>query len=208
MATCVLATWIRTDERGFRLLPDGVLPDVSLLPAFLSSPGHFLPPLEGAQSPRFSSPATSLTFRTVPIASPQADAPQVSVLGRYFAQTPKVRHLHDRHAFSRLIARKDEEGEFEFPVAWLPVLRALIGHMAKRHHVDTVTVIPAKVGRDPRLERLLSQVQDGLGGAWNGEYAPDLLRFQPDAQRVRHASPPERARRALESLVVQGDAQG
>lgn len=207
-ATVGLATWYHTDRQGFRLLPDAVLPDLSAFRAFLASPAQFFPPLESSQSTRHAGTPKSMIFRSMAVSRPGGGRLSVNVLGRYFARTRAVRHLHDRHGFSQDIARKDEEGEFAVPEAWLPVLRALIGHMAKRHQADAVTVIPAKQGRDPRLERLLGQIQDGLGGAWSGDYLPSLLRFKPGAQRVRYAGFEERYRRAAAGLDVAGDVTG
>lgn len=207
-ATIGLATWYHTDQQGFRLLPDAVLPNLSALQPFLAAPAQFFPPLESSQSSRHAGTPKSMIFRSISVSRPGGGTLSVNVLGRYFARTRAVRHLHNRHGFSQGIARKDEEGEFAVPEAWLPVLRALIGHMAKRHQVDAVTVIPAKRGRDPRLERLLGQIQDGLGGAWSGDYLPSLLRFKPDAQRVRYAGFEERYRRAAAGLDVVGGVTG
>jgi Haloacid dehalogenase-like hydrolase/Phosphoribosyl transferase domain len=206
--TVGLATWTHTDRQASRLLPDAVLPDLEALLEFLTAPARFFPPLESSQSSRHTGIPEKMTFRSVALTRPDGGTLSVNVLGRYFARKRAVRHLHDCHRFSQGIARKDEEGAFTVPRAWLPVLRALIGHMAKRHQVDAVTVIPARRGRDPRLERLLERIRDGLGGAWSGEYLPTLLRFRPDARRVRFAGFAERYRRAAAGLEVVGNVKG
>ncbi|SPU50451.1 HAD-IA family hydrolase [Bordetella trematum] len=129
-------------------------------------------------------------------------------LGRYFSQKGAVTAwLHSKHPLSCEIQSKEEVDTFSIPEHWYGMLAHVVEHGPKyiyddeSSRFDLVTVIPAKKGKDPRLERLL----DGLGKRLKGdrlppEFATDLLYYLDDARSQKTLRRAERSFEAQRAL--------
>lgn len=130
-------------------------------------------------------------------------------LGRYFSQKGAVTSwLHERHALSREIQRKEEEDPFQIPAHWYDLLAHAIKHgpafvFDEELRFDVVTIIPSKQGKDARLERLLNGIAQRMQGeAVRPQFIPDAFYFVPDAQSQKFLPRNERsfeANRALQA---------
>lgn len=100
-------------------------------------------------------------LRWLPVAcqSPVADISNVTAaaLGRYFPRRGGTAIHHRAHALSREVAQK-EKPPFYAPDHWIEALSRLTEYLVSNLEIDVVTVIPAKAGKDPRLERILQRV--------------------------------------------------
>jgi HAD superfamily hydrolase (TIGR01549 family) len=128
-------------------------------------------------------------------------------LGRYFSQRSASTALaHDKHALSKEIAKKMSGEAFQVPEHWVGMLAHVVRHgpdfaLAEGAHFDVVTVIPAKVGADPRLERLLSEIAAAISGdASKPAMLPDLLQYLPDAVSQKTLPANERRLEAQRAL--------
>lgn len=195
-----LATWHVEDSNALKLIPDAVLTEPSDLLMYLTSPALGRPFLEAwlmdedweALDYAESFPAWTDV--------PDQEVLSVGVLGRYFPRYGQTLHLHNAHLLSQQIVEKERPGPFCMPDTWLHPL----GTMLAAHDVDIVTVIPAKPGKDQRLERMLDQLQGEHGAA----YMPDLLAFEPGTPDVKTLSVTERYPTIKQYLRVQGDCRG
>lgn len=129
-------------------------------------------------------------------------------LGRYFSQKSAVTaSLHDAHALSMEIVRKEEENPYVIPDYWYDMLAHVVRHGGEflfdlATTFDVVSVIPSKKGKDQRLERLLDGVAQRIGAsAPPPEFINDLFYFVDDAQSQKLLHRNERyleANRALQ----------
>lgn len=106
-------------------------------------------------------------------------------LGRYFSQkSPTTAILHDRHALSLEIAKKDALGDYR-PPQWMADMLLKITMSAGLYlfedgrQVDVVTVIPKKPFKPERLELVLREMS-GLAPS-TIEFREDLLFFDDEA---------------------------
>ncbi|WP_186193481.1 HAD-IA family hydrolase [Burkholderia gladioli] len=128
--------------------------------------------------------------------------------GRYFSQKAAVTAvLHERHALSLEIQRKESEVPYQVPTHWYDLMTHVVRHAPSyifddaQQHFDVVTVIPAKTGKDPRLERLLAGVAERLRADGHGaNCVPDLLYYLDDAQSQKTLSRVERSYEAKRAL--------
>lgn len=135
-------------------------------------------------------------------------------LGRYFSQrAATTAKLHDQHPLSLEIAAKEGPGPFAVPPHWVELLAHVIEHgpefmFPSGESFDVVTVIPAKQGKDPRLERLLEGISTLLEArGLVVECMPAALVYLPDAQSQKALHANERrieANRALHLNPLQG----
>lgn len=118
-----------------------------------------------------------LRWLPVSFESPLADAFGVTgaALGRYFPRRGGTVILHGAHALSREVALK-ENPPFTAPDHWIESLSRLTRYMVRHLEVEVVTVIPAKSGKDPRLERILQRIASNprLQGL-NVEFVEDVF---------------------------------
>jgi beta-phosphoglucomutase-like phosphatase (HAD superfamily) len=111
----------------------------------------------------------------------------VHALGRSFSDYELIER---RRAWHRLTQEIEQNKDAEvFPAHWINALRAYLYHSWPVQHIkDTVvTVIPFKPGRQPRLERLLLQLQRSdeesrIHPMTPMSFVPDVLRYLPGAQ--------------------------
>lgn len=128
-------------------------------------------------------------------------------LGRYFSQrAATTATLHDQHALSKEIAAKEGPAPFAVPPYWIDLFVHVIEHgpdfmFPHGEPFDVVTVIPAKQGKDPRLERLLDGVAAALrekGISIESEEA--AFAYLPDAQSQKSLHANERRLEANRAL--------
>ncbi|WP_081078548.1 HAD-IA family hydrolase [Burkholderia territorii] len=136
--------------------------------------------------------------------------------GRYFSQKAAITALmHERHALSLEIQRKETETPYQVPEHWCDLMAHVVRHPPSyifddaNQHFDIVTVIPAKNGKDPRLERLLGGVEKRLQDAGHrAACVPDLLYFLDDAQSQKTLSRTERSYEARRALQFNSEHSG
>ncbi|TDK26191.1 hypothetical protein E2F46_06225 [Luteimonas aestuarii] len=111
----------------------------------------------------------------------------VHVLGRSFSDYRDLDHRRNWHRLSQEIA--DLKDAQQFPGHWVNALRAYLHHCWPVHHLEptVVSVIPFKPGRQPRLERLLNQLQASdaavdIHPLTPISFVPDLLRYTNGAR--------------------------
>lgn len=107
----------------------------------------------------------------------------ISVAGRSFSNHRSVNPRHASHALTASIeANKDA---VDFPQFWIDTLRSFIDKNFEtffRPRDVVVTVVPHRPGRQPRLERLLSQLAASVTAVpleANVTCASDLLAYRP-----------------------------
>lgn len=196
----VLCTWEPSSTviaAAQQLVPDAILQQPSEILSYVSNPGVYLPYLEPLL---LGKTAPAGTRRAVSILPPQAPF-QIEVLGRYFADAGPTQHLHQVHLLSKWFERKDEPGQFEQP-RLVEAVSTIVAAIIQEQRIETVTVIPAKPGRTPRLEQLFTRVRDRLAG-WG--IAPavvnlGLFAFSADAQNIKHLSRSKRREEVERSL--------
>lgn len=127
-------------------------------------------------------------------------------LGRYFSRNSEITApLHSNHSLSRQIAEK-EEGDFVIPQAWVDMLVHVILKspaflFEDGRGFDLVTVIPAKLGKDPRLERLLEMVADNLTSQGSSiTFDAAIFYYLDDAKSQKTLMRTEREDEAVRSL--------
>lgn len=129
-------------------------------------------------------------------------------LGRYYSQkAAKTAWLHDHHALSLEIAKKEEQDVFEIPTHWVEMLAHVVRKgpefaFGDKQPFDVITVVPGKKGKDPRLERLLGEIQEAMvKDDYKPNFVPDAFYYIDDAQSQKYLGRGERsfeARRALQ----------
>jgi pyrimidine operon attenuation protein/uracil phosphoribosyltransferase len=196
----VLCTWEPSSAAiagAQQLVPDAILQHPAEVLSYASNPGAYLPYLESLLMDKSAPPGTR---RSVSIGTPRGPF-GVEVLGRYFAAAGPTQHLHQRHPLSRWFEHKDQPGQFEQP-RLVEAVSTIVAAIIREQRIDTVTVIPAKPGRTPRLEQLFTRVRDRLS-AWGippGVVNLGLFAFSADAQNIKHLSRSKRREEVERSL--------
>ncbi|MER3462834.1 MAG: hypothetical protein C4342_07645, partial [Armatimonadota bacterium] len=194
----VLATWGSTSGVPDRLPPEAILNNPTALRHFPTSYILYLHALEahlaaeefGREWKELDHVQPTEIFVSLPT---QVKQMRVGVLGRYFAKQGLTLALHDRHTLSQQIERKKNPGVFPIEDSWVYAIAAVLEHMRVKYGADLVTVIPAKAGRDPRLERLLDAYDKSSNHPFAKlDSASDLLAFSDDAQTVKWAAKSDR----------------
>lgn len=126
-------------------------------------------------------------------------------LGRYFSQKNKLTaRLHEQHKLSKEIYKKETDPSYVAPEYWVE----LLNHFIKKtpsylfntdSYFDIVTVIPAKKGKNKRLENLLTRLSRHSSNQ-NTVYISDLFFFSEGAQSLKTLGRDERAREIESSL--------
>lgn len=129
-------------------------------------------------------------------------------LGRYYSQKgATTAWLHDAHPLSKEIASKADQHPFVAPQHWIDLLAHVVRHSAEfafdgQFQFDIVTVIPSKLGQDPRLEKILNRVYEAIkGDDYIPDFVEDLFFYVPDAVSQKTLARHERqyeANRALQ----------
>ena len=114
---------------------------------------------------------------------------KIITFGRYFSRKSELTvRYHEKHALSKTIFEKERNPSFVAPQYWVDlfkhfVLKAAEYFLAEGANFDIVTVIPAKQGKNPRLENLLKRLSFELPG--HIAAIPDIFIFTPDAKSVK-----------------------
>lgn len=195
-----LATWHFRDEEGLRFVPDTVLDTPGDLLHYLTSPVLGLPYLEAWLMDEDWEELDWIPPFPATTSVPGQPGLPVGILGRYFPNYDQTLKLHEKHLLSQQIITKERPGPFQIPEPWIHPLAQLVACQ----QVDIITVIPAKPGKDQRLERLLELIK--VEG--NKEYLPDLLRFTPGMKDVKRLSAPEKYAEVSAHLTVNGNCAG
>jgi FMN phosphatase YigB (HAD superfamily) len=117
------------------------------------------------------------------------DKIRIVALGRYFSKTSNLAHeLHGIHPLSKEIAKKDESENYEIPDYYIDLLTKSVESLAlfmlsKNEDFDIVTVIPAKQGKNARLERMLDKIESKSGSS--ARHIKDLFVFKEGAQSLK-----------------------
>ncbi|GIW28898.1 MAG: hypothetical protein KatS3mg070_2261 [Meiothermus sp.] len=197
----VLATWGGTQGVTNQLLPEVVLNNPTALCDLPTSYTRYLHVLEAYLAEKDEKWKEAGNVQPTRISVPiQGKEMVVWVLGRYFAKEGVTLTLHNNHTLSQQIERKKSSGVFPIEDSWVYAIAAVLGHMQVKYGADLVTVVPAKPGRDRRLERLLEVYDRSTYPFVKLASAPDLLAFSEDAQTVKHATSPERYQMVKEAI--------
>ncbi|MCW9379368.1 phosphoribosyltransferase family protein [Klebsiella quasipneumoniae] len=119
-------------------------------------------------------------------------------LGRYFSQKNTLTaKIHENHTLSKEIYRKELEPKYVAPEYWVDLLSYFVdktpAYFFEDNSVfDIVTVIPAKKGKNRRLENLLSRISRNSKNN-RTQYISDLFYFSEDAKSLKTMGRDERA---------------
>lgn len=192
-------------------VPDALIDSPSSMPSVLSVPHSFLPDLErllegAAGSSRFDK-LNHFIPRSV---GGDTTAYPIHVAGRYFSNYKSIQQRRKWHSLTDSIDKNKESDEF--PVEWIKTIRNFISReflafFGVKNVV--VTVIPHRPGRKPRLENLLTQLQQSVVDEPIKNRAivcePDLLSFKAGvrSQHNDHLNGNERFENVRDHLLVQ-----
>ncbi|MFW2275692.1 MULTISPECIES: HAD-IA family hydrolase [Burkholderia cepacia complex] len=140
-----------------------------------------------------------------------AEQLRILCLGRYYSQKAVVTAtLHETHALSQDIARKESIPQFELQPYWVDVVLHILRRgpeylFHNEHPFDLITVVPGKAGGHPRLENFLRQVHQAAGAEFAGvSFDTLLLQYVDDAQKQKTLSADQRAAEAKRALQLAG----
>lgn len=126
-------------------------------------------------------------------------------LGRYFSQKNTLTaKIHENHTLSKEIYRKELEPKYVTPEYWVDLLSYFIDKTPAYFFeddsiFDIVTVIPAKKGKNKRLENLLARLSRHSKNS-RTQYISDLFYFSEQAQSLKTMGRGERANEIRENL--------
>ncbi|MCR0997621.1 HAD hydrolase-like protein [Serratia rubidaea] len=119
-------------------------------------------------------------------------------LGRYFSQKNTLTaKIHENHTLSKEIYKKELEPKYVVPEYWVDLLSYFVdktpAYFFEDDSVfDIVTVIPAKKGKNRRLENLLNRMSRNSKNR-HTQYISDLFYFSEDAKSLKTMGRGERA---------------
>lgn len=200
--------WASPRYWAMERIPDAVIADPSVLVKVLAHPKGFLPDLEYISDAEASMTGRRPRVDTINHFFPRPDNGYVPIhcLGRLFGEYKELRPRRQWHALTdEILAHKDAS---KFPNGWGQTLKLAL-YRAGAAGDCTVTVIPFKPGRPPRLEALLDQlrrgdVQDPFREGVTFKFEPALLAFRDGAvsSHGRHLNREERFANVRENLYV------
>ncbi|MGY2196894.1 HAD hydrolase-like protein [Pseudomonas gingeri] len=178
-------------------LPDAMIGDPQHLPIFLENPVDGWPLLEKLEYYKSNNPVgTPQRVEVINHFDKSGDDKKfvkVSVLGRRFRNDDLLATRRNWHPVSHEIEANKNANIF--PPHWIQSLRVCIGSDigVQVGNPVVVTVIPARVGRTPRLENLLAQLSQshasapltGIFGSVNLEFIPDVFAYT-EGMRSNH----------------------
>ncbi|WP_300320740.1 HAD hydrolase-like protein [Idiomarina sp.] len=111
-------------------------------------------------------------------------------LGRYFSQASTLTaSYHEAHQLSKDIFAKEESETYVIPQYYVNLMAKVVESLPKYAfenegaHFDIVTVIPAKKGKNPRLENFLRRIEKESNS--NSMFIPDIFEFSPGATSLK-----------------------
>ncbi|MBJ9085830.1 HAD family hydrolase [Citrobacter freundii] len=126
-------------------------------------------------------------------------------LGRYFSQKNTLTaKIHEKHTLSKEIYRKELEPKYVAPEYWVDLLSYFIDKMPayffdENSIFDIITVIPAKKGKNKRLENLLTRLSRHSTNI-HTQYISDLFYFSEGAKSLKTMGRDDRANEIRENL--------
>lgn len=126
-------------------------------------------------------------------------------LGRYFSQKNTLTaKIHESHTLSKEIYRKELEPKYVVPKYWVDLLSFFVDKTPAYFFdddsvFDIVTVIPAKKGKNKRLENLLTRMSRNSKNS-HTQYISDLFYFSEGAKSLKTMGRDERASEIKDSL--------
>lgn len=182
---------------------DGLLKGYQDLMGVMNRPGRYLPELDAVSatgSENFKPRRLKVSYED-PIPSSTSKRMPVVALGRYFARSRK-----NRAAWHGLTSEMLEfKRSANFPGTWVAVLNTAVKGIAQyRKSALVITVMPAKPGSHPRMEKLLCALASELGNYYDCEYVDDVLAFRAGVKssHLEKASKAERFYIAQKFLEV------
>lgn len=110
--------------------------------------------------------------------------------GRYFSQSNTLTaQLHENHQLSKDIYAKELSKSYTIPQYYVNLLSRVVETSpefvfgAEQSYFDIVTVIPAKKGKNPRLENMLARIR--TEATTNSVFIPDLFEFSAGAESLK-----------------------
>ncbi|MGI3009519.1 HAD-IA family hydrolase [Vibrio parahaemolyticus] len=110
--------------------------------------------------------------------------------GRYFSQSnPLTAQLHENHQLSKDIYAKELSDSYTIPQYYVNLLSKVVETLpefvfgTKQSYFDIVTVIPAKKGKNQRLEEMLDRIS--TQAVSHSDFIPDLFEFSVGAQSLK-----------------------
>lgn len=133
----------------------------------------------------------------------------IKIMGRLFGDHEEIKYRRNSHVLTEQIhALKNAD---KFPDPWVEAIQRFLNVELDMSGEVTVTVIPFKHGRSPRLERLLSQVESAYRPPKVTMTRPPTVQFLDDVLAFRvgavsshghHLSAAERFKNVGENLYV------
>ncbi|MCX0501079.1 HAD-IA family hydrolase [Erwinia billingiae] len=126
-------------------------------------------------------------------------------LGRYFSQKNSLTaKIHETHTLSKEIYRKELEPKYVVPEYWVDLLSFFVDKTPAYFFdddsaFDIVTVIPAKKGKNKRLENLLTRMSRKSSNSYT-HYISDLFYFSEGARSLKTMGRDERMTEIKDSL--------
>jgi len=126
-------------------------------------------------------------------------------LGRYFSQKNKLTaKIHEQHTLSKEIYKKETDPKYVAPEYWVELLSFFVDKTPEylfdeSEKFDIVTVIPAKKGKNRRLENLLTRLSRHSKNHTTA-YISDLFYFSEGAQSLKTLGRDEREEEINKSL--------
>ena len=189
------------------ITPEAVVWKPEDLVRLAHEPAEFLPVLEAFDAlNRIPSPYQWLPLDIeVPVDGERKRLGGIA-LGRYFGKEKLDASFHQVHSLSQTIASKSHVGMFHAPDHWVDTLAFAIEHMHRVHGIDLITVIPAKPGGDPRMERLLDRVAKRLASLGVAVESNPNVFAMTDVGKTRSKRAADRFDAIQSSLHVAGAA--
>ncbi|WP_447067193.1 HAD-IA family hydrolase [Vibrio alginolyticus] len=110
--------------------------------------------------------------------------------GRYFSQNSTLTaQLHENHQLSKDIYAKELAESYVIPGYFVDLMSRVVFRLPQyvfedaSAEFDIVTVIPAKKGKNRRLENMLNKVKSACGA--HSEFIPDLFEFSSGAKSLK-----------------------
>lgn len=207
--------WDPVDHwRALGHIPDAIITQPGQLIEVLADYRAYLPELERAltKAPAAATARFDKINKFVPRElGGDATAFPVSTGGRSFSNYKSLQYRRQWHALSESI--HDHKDAEKFPEAWIKALRTFIsvtyGNMGFFKGHLHITVIPHRPGRQPRLERLLAQLEHAyaktpMAGKLQLHFHPGLLAYKPGVRSNSNdkLSPNERFINVRDHLYV------
>ncbi len=117
------------------------------------------------------------------------DEIDVACLGRYYSQgSVLMAGLHDAHSLSKEIVRKDHVKNYVMPEYFVDLLGHVVKELPKylfndELGFDIISVVPAKYGKNQRLENLLGRI--GKKADISSTFIKDLFYFSEGAKSLK-----------------------